>query len=219
MNICRICGLLALMGLLLLPACSRVPVASNHVVSLQKKAKSAHHWDLLADDVAAQINQAINSNSISVKKRFAIAPPNSESSFNKAFNNFLINGLVNHGITVTNDKNDVSALSFEIQLIKHNSSRYTHIPGSFSLLANGLWVLRNASDYAQFVVPAMALDAALTLYSGPQTHIELVVTSSIYENNHYVYRRSDIYYIEAEDVDLFREYIDLKVKPVEVTNK
>ena len=80
-------------------------------------------------------------------------------------------------------------------------------------------MLRNASVYAQQVVPAMAADLAATLYAGPQTHIELVVTSSIYESDQYVFRRSDIYYIETEDVSLFKEYLDLAVKTVEVTDK
>lgn len=218
MHLCFKWGILVVVSLMV-TACSRVPIASNHMVSFQKKAKSAHHWDVLAADVAAQISQAINSKEITVKKRLSVAAPDSESSFNRAFSNFLINALVNKGLNVTKDKNDSSYISFETQLIRHNSSRYTHIPGSFTLLANGVWVLRNATDYAQYIVPPMALDALMSLYAGPQSHIELVVTSSIYEDNRYVLRRSDIYYVETEDVDLFREFIDLKAKPIEVTNK
>lgn len=218
MRICLYLGSLVITSLLF-TACTRVPIASNHFVSFQKKAKSTHHWDVLADDVSGQIFQAISSSSISVNKRLTVAPPNSESSFNRAFNNFLIDGLVNKGLTVTKDKNDTSFISFETQLIRHNSSRYTHIPGSYTFLANGVWVLRNAVDYAQFILPPMALDAIMSLYAGPQTHIELVVTSSIYEKDRYVFRRSDIYYIESEDVDLFREYINLKTKQVEVTDR
>lgn len=205
--------------ILSLTACSRVPIASNHIVSLQKKAKSAHHWDVLADDVSSQIFQAISSNSIKVNKKLTIDPPKTESTFNRAFTNFMINGLVNNGLIVTKDKADTTAISFETHLVKHNSSRHTHIPGSYTFLANGLWVLRNASDYAQYILPPMAIDAIMTFYAGPQTPIELIVTTSIYENNRFVFRRSDLYYIETEDVNLFREYIDLKPKTVEVTDR
>lgn len=223
MRISLLFGSLIIMSALIL-ACSRVPIASNHVMSFQQKAKSAHHWDALADDIATQISNAVGVREITVKNRFNIAPPDNESPFNKAFNGFLINGLVNHGIMVTKDDTDTSVLSFDIQLIKHNSSRFTHKPGSFSLIAGGLWVMRDAIDQMpfavpEFVFPALAMEAAMIADAGPQTHIELVVTSSIYENDRYVYRRSDIYYIETEDADLFREYMDLKVRSVEVTNK
>lgn len=53
----------ALLALLLLAAgCSTldVPRADNYAASGQKKVRAVHHWDVLADDVAARVANKIS---------------------------------------------------------------------------------------------------------------------------------------------------------------
>ena len=58
----RACFLLLPLVALLAGCASQVPIAANHPISTQKKAKAVHHWDVLADDVTSQTIQAMRVN-------------------------------------------------------------------------------------------------------------------------------------------------------------
>jgi hypothetical protein len=202
--------LVMLLVLLVSAGCaSRVPVAKNHPLTGQYKAKAAHHWDVLADDIARQTQTAASGLDSPIKGTpLYIKPPEKNSAFSSAFGNFLITRLVNRGLPVTSNAEEGLAISYETQLLRHDSSRYTHLPGTLTALAAGIWVVRNiASSTASAIPTSLAItglaDYALGHYAGEATHTELIVTTSILHDASYVFRRSDIYYIEDEDTDLF----------------
>jgi hypothetical protein len=78
------------------------------------------------------------------------------------------------------------------------------------MLAAGLMVAYNVPNWTQGGDQAAALlggaagaDALLSADAGRPTKTELVVTTSAVENGRYVLRKTDIYYIQPEDVPLF----------------
>lgn len=227
---------LILLTLLAAGCVSRVPVAANHPQSFQKKAKASYHWRLLAEDVVLQAMARIDQDPNLKRKMVYVLPPQDDTSFNRAFRNFLITRFVQLGVPVSTQKAGALELSFDTQLVKHDSNRYTHRPGVLTALAGGLWVLRDALVYTPPGIGAsMGLVAATELgysyYAGPQTHTELIVTCSISEDLKFIFRKSDIYYIEAPDTDLFLEageqgyFTDVppgkerSIKKMEVTGK
>jgi hypothetical protein len=214
-----------LIVLLLSAGCaSRVPVAVNHPLTTQKKAKAAHHWDVLADDIAHQTQVAFYGPANALHDKPLFIQPRGNSAFDSAFRNFLITRLVNRGVPVTSDAKEGVAVSYEVQLLRHDSSRYTHVPGTLTSLAAGIWVIRGIVGSAASAVPGTLgltglADFALGHYAGEATHTELIVTTSVLDNSKYVLRKSDIYYIEDEDTDLFTDAIDRPVKQLGVVGR
>jgi hypothetical protein len=197
--------LLAVCFLTLAGCASQIPIAANHPISTQKKAKAVHHWDLLAGDVTEQTVATLKKGAIAAETPLFVAFPPDNTPFSKAFRNLLITRMVNQGLPVTNVGGNAVELQYETQLVRHNSSRYAHIPGSFTALASGIWVLR---DIATAGLPGAVAVAALAdygagLYAGGAPGTELLVTSSIIVDKKYVMRKNDIYYIEDADVPLF----------------
>ena len=217
---------MALLLALLLPAgcASRVPVAINHPLTTQKKAKSAHHWDVLADDIAHQTQAAALGQGSTLHGKPLYIQPRGNSAFDSAFRNFLITRLVNRGLPVTTAPQEAVAVSYDIQLLRHSSSRYTHVPGTLTALAAGIWVIRDIASSAVSAVPATLgvtglADYALGHYAGEASHTELIVTTSILNGSSYLLRKTDIYYIEDEDTDLFTETSDRPAKELEVVGQ
>lgn len=215
---------------------SRVPIASNHPLSFQKKAKASHHWELLAEDVVSQALVRIDKDSKMKKKMVYVLPPQDDTSFNRAFRNFLITDFVQRGVPVSSQKAGALEFSFDTQLVKHNSSRFVHKPGLLTVLTGGLWVLRDAVIFSPPAIAASmglvaAADVGYSYDAGPQTQTELIVTSSISEDSSFVFRKSDIYYVESPDSDLFLEVgeyglfsdvppgLQRSIKKLEVTGK
>lgn len=203
--------MLILVGLVLLTAgcASQVPLAVNHPISSQRKAKAVHHWDVLADDVTTQTIIALRRAGIAEGTPLFVELPTDSSAFAKAFRTLLITRMVGRGLPVANEKLPGSiGLEYETQLVRHNSSRYAHTPGTFTTLTAGIWVIRDMIIGNTAVMPAGLAVGALADYgaghfSGGATPTELLITSSIAMDKKYVMRKSDIYYIEDADVSLF----------------
>ncbi|TSK06683.1 MAG: hypothetical protein FPO08_08470 [Geobacter sp.] len=214
-----------LLTVVLMAGCaSRVPVAVNHPLTTQKKAKAAHHWDVLADDIARQTQAAVSRPGSALKDQELYIQPGGKTSFDHAFRNFLITRLVNRGVAVTSDTAKGKGVSYETQLVRHESSRYTHVPGTLTALTAGIWVVRDIAGDASSAIPATIgiaglADYALGLYAGEATHTELVVTTTIMDQSRYFFRKTDIYYIEDDDVDLFAEVSEGPVKQLGVVGR
>lgn len=199
--------------LLLAAGCSsQVPLAVNHPLSSQLKIKSSQHWDVLADDVAAQtaafLQHEPRKEGASSQKPIYLAAPQQPSAFDRAFQNFLVTRMVNRGLLVSSRNGGGIELSYETQLVRHESPRYAHAPGTLTTLGAGVWVVRELVQGSFAAFPgAMGLTAladwGIGKFAGAPSSTELIVTTSITSEHRFVFRKSDIYYIEAEDGDLF----------------
>ncbi len=205
---------------------SQLPIPANHPISTQKKARAAHHWDVLADDVAVQTQIVAYGKESAIKdKSLFIRMPREGTTFNIAFRNFLITRLVNRGMQV-NDQPVAGAveISYDTQLVRHGSNRYTHVPGTLTALTAGLWVIHGMIGSGVDALPgalgvSALADWGLGHYAGAATHTELIVTTSIVTDNQYRLRKSSVYYIEEEDSDLFVEALERPIKRMEVVGR
>ena len=207
--------------LISLSGCStaQVPYTLNHPMSYQKVARATSHWDILADDVAAQTVAAIGT-----QKTIYVAAPTEATDFNRAFHNFLITRMVNKNIPVSsNNKSGAIEVQYETQVVQHNSERRAYKPGTITTLAAGLLVAYNVPNWgaesqkAAFLGAAAGGDALISADAGNPTKTELVVTTSAVEGGRYLLRKTDIYYLEPEDVSLFmkkQETLDRKFNVV-----
>jgi hypothetical protein len=201
---------------------SPVPVAQNFPASLQKVARTAHHWDVVANDVVDQTIAAINSTPILQNRALFVPRIVDASAFDASFRDFLITNMVNRNLPVNVCKSSALQKSgfmlespeiqieYEVRVIQHGARVPRYIPGLYTALGAGVSVLRNAaaSDLTRgeenigIIGFGALIDLARANVALP-TDTELLLTTTIAEDNRFIMRRSDIYYVPNGDVKLF----------------
>lgn len=200
---------------------SPVPVAENFPLSYQKVARTAHHWDVVADDVVSQTLQAISEKQ-QLQGRGIFVPAGRSTAFNTAFRDLLITRFVDSGAAVSVCRNAPGAkggfamdspdveVQYETQIISHADQPPYYRPGELTILASGVAVAYNvaaasltrAQGTGAVIGLAALADWGLGHVAAP-TRTEVIVTTTIAERNRFVVRRSDIYYVPDGDAKLF----------------
>lgn len=194
--------------ILFLSSCSRLPLPASYALSEQQKMQAAHHWDVLAYDVANQINNRLISSDNVDKEVFVKATcgneatpcgPGQTTQFNEGFRDLLITRLVNFGVPTSNTKRDMDIeINYKVQVIYHAARRFTTGPGVLTALSTAINVFRNAPSGLQLLALGGALDIANA--AAPQNgHYEVIITTSMVTAQKYLFRTSDIYYINDPD--------------------
>lgn len=194
---------------------SRIPEPAGYPYSQQQKMQASYHWDVLAKDLADRINnELIISDNIEtavfVKQTCGDeskpCEPHQTSSFNEAFRDLLITNLFDFGIPTRNELTEDSIeIQYKVQVVHHRTDRNRSFqPGLLTTLSAAVVVLRNApAEWIVLAGGALAdiANSNLTL-SG---HYEIIITTSLISDNKYLFRASDIYYINDKD---FYQYQD-----------
>ncbi|MDZ4097305.1 MAG: hypothetical protein U1E13_01255, partial [Methylophilaceae bacterium] len=99
-------------------------------------------------------------------------------------------------------------VNYEAQVVRHGSSfnpgLFGYKPGVATSGVAAFWVLREASRSISTVTSAAVLASGYDTYKALEpTGVELLLTTSIIHNGHYVLRSTDAYYIEKVDAHLF----------------
>ena len=185
---------------------SPIPIAENFQLTTQKKVRSAGHWNLLSHDVVEQTVASLEKSGATTQSTIYLPMPADASEFDRAFHEFLITELVRKGWHVllpSNNINPMLTLSYQTQIVKHNSDRPHFVPGLFTTLTAGLWVLHNASPAVGSLGLAGALDYSSSVSTGGPTSTELLLTTTVTGAGRYISRKTDVYYVEESDTSLF----------------
>ncbi len=188
--------------------CARIPQPTGYPHSEQQKLQAAYHWNVLANDVANQINSELLERGYldtSVYVNHSCGEGENCGSgktfpFDEGFNDLLTTQLVNFGVP-TRPENDGKSLvvDYKVQVLYHQANRYQWPqPGVLTALTAGIMVFRNAPWEFAALAGAAAVDA-LWSTSVLNGHYEVIITTSIVDNNLYIMRKSDIYYINDPD--------------------
>ena len=119
---------------LILAACtatnSPIPVATDYPISKQHKMQDAHHWDVLAKDLARRLKRtmAITFPNATVKPPLVVKLTGDQEQipFAKAFNNLLISRLVQQKMVVLDTNSgyaDSLMVDYNMQVIRHQYPR------------------------------------------------------------------------------------------------
>ncbi len=191
-----------------LSSCSRIPQPASYAFSEQQKMQAAHHWDVLAADVANQINNQLIISDYVDKAVYVKATCGTDAvpceqgettQFNEGFRDLLITRLVNYGVpTSSNKKLTDIEVNYKVQVIYHASNRYTMAPGTLTALTAVISVFRNAPSTLQALAIATGFDL-LNTASPINGHYEVIITTSMVTEEKYLFRTSDIYYINDPD--------------------
>lgn len=197
---------------------SPAPIADNFPISYQKVARTAQHWNIVADDVVNQTSKVLASTPALQGRGIYVPSTPRNSAFDATFRDFMINHLVDRGASVSvcpSPKGPGFATSpdieirYETRIIGHGELPQ-YRPGILTALAAGVFVARGV-DHADLSNDALNLvglgagafaDWAMG-HRARTPSTEIVVTTHIEENNRFVMRRSDIYYVPEADANLF----------------
>ncbi len=188
---------------------SRIPEAVTYPYSQQRKSQAARHWDVLAKDLAAKINTRLVLTGNSQTPVFVeyncgddTAPcrPGETSPFNEAFRDLLITNLYDYHIPVRVKASEAALeVTFKVQIVRHAAKRLPATrPGVITTLSAAVAVLRNAPESLVIMATGAGLDLANTNLA-INDHNEIIITTSMTQRGEYIFRSSDIYYINDPD--------------------
>ncbi len=199
------CVVAALVGC----ATSPIPVAENFELTAQKKVRSAGHWNLLSRDVVEQTLTSLEAAGATPQTTLFVALPSSPSDFDLAFRDFLITELVQQGRRVLPTDSAALTINYHTQIVRHKSERPHFIPGKYTALTSGLYVLHGLNQMSVDALAAgvmglaVAADYGASAYTGGPTSTELILTTTVLGAGRYMTRKTDVYYVEESDASLF----------------
>ena len=191
-------------------ASSPIPVSANFPITVEPKVRSAGHWNQVSQDVVKQTLESLNK--VGASGNLYVVKPANASEFDKAFNNFLITDLVKAGRVVqVAPEGAALEVSYQTQIVRHNSYRPNFLPGRFTMITAGLYAAYglgidpNIGDkMAGGLAAAIGADYIASESSGGPTATELVLTTTITSGGRYLVRKTDVYYVEEVDAPLMQ---------------
>ena len=207
--------------LLILAGCTHrpIPIATSYPITAQRKMQAAHHWSVLATDIAKRLKKTLDitfPNAV-VKPSLSInfGRAQEKSPFGKAFFHLLSTKLVQQGLVVLNNVayGDNLVVEYDMQVIHHKDRRLTYPPpGMFTVLAAGVWVAAQAQDrwkYPGFAAFPLAVagdvDAMANYFLPGETNTEVIITTTVTMGQQYIFGDSSIYYINDGDYDHYED--------------
>lgn len=182
-----------------------MPVAFQYTT--QQKMQAAHHWDVLANDVANEINSELIKQDFLEEPVFvkhACGEPDNcgngtSTPFDEGFNDLLVTQLVNFGVPTLVEEDETGlVVDYRIQVLYHRKGYLQLAPGTLTTLTSAVIVLHNAPWKVQTFVSAVVNDIFGTMMVVNDKY-EVIVSTSIKKDNKYLMRKSDIYYISDPD--------------------
>lgn len=205
----RFCIIILALTLLTI-SCGGNPNPAGFPYSEQKKMQAGQHWDVLAADIANQINNELILNDyldVPVFVRETCGnenqpcKPSETTVFEESFRDLLITNLVTLGVPTSPDGgSDTIVINYKAQTVYHRSNSDLAIkPGLLTALTAGIVVLRDAPSELIALAIAGAIDIFLYTSQVNKTNFEVIITTSVVVDHHYLFRNSNIYYIRNQD--------------------
>lgn len=188
------------------PKLSQVPVVTNYEINTQRKMQSLEHWKILAEDVAFLIDQRIKKNKELDKSIYVTSAGSTD--FEKTFRKLLITSLVKNNINVTNTQGDHAILNFSVDLISHSKRMLVDKSGVYQTLSPELVAKRSIGNFFGLLGKKEKYEleeVAAGKYTTKLPSSEIMITTSLMHREEYLFRGSDVYYINDNDWDHYKE--------------
>lgn len=197
--------LLGVFALLMLAGCnSQIPQPVTYPQTAQPKMQAAEHWNILAEDIAAQVEAAINDRPDLQDRPIYVDLPNG-SVFAAAMHDLITSRLVFRGMQVSVERTDSILLTFHVSRITHHWRFNRPPPGLLTSIGLGISVIHElekvGSEWSYVALSAAGLiaDVAIGHYTWPSDN-EIIITVEMSDNNRYIVHTSSIYYINDPDI-------------------
>jgi hypothetical protein len=184
---------------------SEAPLATNFPTTKQPKVQAASHWNTIAGDVTNQI-----SSKLAERRPLYVAQSATNTAFDRAFANQLISALMSGGQTVLKSPAGALTVEFDTQVVSFSPNRpqYRHA-GTATALATGVWALSagEATAGAAIFATVAAADTYAWFHAefatGETPQTEIIVTTSVTDNNRFLSRNTSVYYVADSDKALY----------------
>ncbi len=193
--------------LVLLAGCASVPRPSTYPYTSQPQMQAAHHWNVLAKQVAGELAVGLKGGPVpSIESVYVQS--DDRSPFGKAFRSFLITELTKQGVSVSYNRDNPLKIDWAVQLVVHNADRIKPpFPLANTLLAAmgygvGIaWDKLNSEAAGAVTAGALGplLDFWLGTETGPLPHSEVIITTMITQRGAMLSRNSNAFYINDQD--------------------
>ena len=167
-----------------------VPVAEPFPDASLRKAKSAEHWNVIAGDVASQ-TAALRDRPDFRGKPLYVERSGDNSTFSQGFHSMLIAKLVNNGMTVATRPESAIVVRYEAQVVRHLAGQGNDQPGT-------------AGANARLLSP---------------TNTEVIISTSMVDNNRLLMRKTDVYYVEDVEGVMFEGMFRPQTRNIGVVGK
>lgn len=184
-----------------------VPVPNAYPPSKQGKLRATHHWDIVAADIAAQLQKQLEA--YGPVAAVHLPQPVNRSPFEVAMHDFVITHLVKNGVPVDVSAGGPLQATLSTQLVTNLSERDIAMRVPLTAIAGGVLVAYNVSFPELTPVLALGSAAAYDIGTdrltspGAPSKTELIVTTSVANNARFLMRKTDVYYIDDADLSLF----------------
>jgi hypothetical protein len=213
--------------LVLLGACAQVPRPSTYPYSFQQHMQAAHHWQVLASQVAGELATSLTSGTIS-RAEAVYVRADDRSPFGQAFRGFLITELTKQGFAVSPTQTHPSQAKIDwgVQLVTHQADRKKPpILLGNTLLAGLAYGIAHAWDELSLAAAGAVtafglmpiLDVMQGVDTGPLPHSEIIITTMISTPQAILSRNSHIFYINDLDQRHYRSFAALETPLVRKT--
>lgn len=186
-----------------------IPLPRGNALSEQTKLRAAHHWDLVARDIAAQLNKSLSG--AAPGRAVYIVPPNNPSPFQAALHDFVTTRMVDSQTRVVLNPQGALSVRLSTRLVNNVSERQTSTVPLVAIAA-GIMVAYNVALHANRDLGTIAVLGSAAGYDvatgrldrpGSPSKAELIVTASVEDGSQYLVRKTDVYYIDDADRSLF----------------
>ncbi|MGH8066491.1 MAG: hypothetical protein ACRERE_14890 [Candidatus Entotheonellia bacterium] len=213
--------------LILLAGCSQVPKPSTYPYSFQHKMQAAHHWNVLANGVAAELTASFRGGSVSSVETVYVQSDD-RSPFGRAFRTFLITELTKQGISVSVNPDTPLKIDWAVQLVVHQADRsnppFLLANTLLAGLAYGVGIAWSELDaVAAGAVTAGVVGPLLDILPGmdfgPLPHSEVIITTMITRTGAILARNTTPFYINDEDRQHYWSRPDMPGTPTPLVQK
>lgn len=174
---------------------AQAPVSTGYLLSTQQKMQAMHHWDQLADRVAAQGARALDHFFPGTGMAVYVAPAGT-TPFAKVYRESLITHLVAYGVPVSFSPEGSVILEIQTELVNHARSRLTSADGIYQTLEPGF--TQQKDENGRFKrIPLVAGDSGY--FEDGHPNAEIQVTTSMVHQDTYVFRDSSIFYVNETE--------------------
>ena len=181
------------MALLAAGCAAERPRAEDSAPPGQKTARAVHHWDVLADDVAARMAEKMRAWPAGAHPIYV--SPAGETSFNAGFRKLLITRLLDRGIALSTVHTEVE-MKFDTQLVPHTAGV------AWTPIAPDVAVARD--PYGEAGGAAAHANAVAAAEGAGSTRFEVLVTTSIESGGRYLAGTADVYSVAQGDTALYQ---------------
>ncbi|HEY0587428.1 MAG TPA: hypothetical protein VGD52_14930 [Pseudoduganella sp.] len=194
---------------------SPAPLATNFPTTKQEKLQSAAHWTAIAGHMERQLLAELKK--APQRPLFVVSPAN-PTPFQQAMNSQLISSLVNDGFIVSRTPAGALQINLEIQAVSFTPNRkQAGTVGAATAIATGVWVLAERAYAGDPIgklgrfAGAAGIGAGIDAYrwydseyaAGPTPRTEIIITASVTDEQRYLARASNTYYVADTDRALY----------------